>query len=131
MSKLRAEIKWSHRQKSNSAKLPLPNDLSNKIEPENEARHKTESEEIQNEDNTTTEDFDEEGTVKSDSLGEFSQFLNVWVVISAEETEELTSIEYEEDEEIFSLSVGDIIHPVIDSNAKWDILTLFNELPLP
>ncbi|RIB27831.1 hypothetical protein C2G38_2159583 [Gigaspora rosea] len=94
------------------------------------SRHKPKSEEIQNENNTETEDFNEEETVESDSLGEFSQFLNVWVVILAEKTKELMSIEYEEDEEISSLSVGDIIHPAIDSNAKWDIITLFNELPL-
>ncbi|KAF0433252.1 hypothetical protein F8M41_005106 [Gigaspora margarita] len=147
MSKLRAEIKWSHRQKSNSAKLPPPSfqtdiqqettsekdNLSNEIESESEARYEPEPEEIQNEDNTAIEDFNEE-TVESNSLGEFNQFLDVWVVISTKETEELTGIEYEEDEEISFLSVdsvGDIIHPAIDPNAKWNIITLFNELPLP
>ncbi|RIB15393.1 hypothetical protein C2G38_2192478, partial [Gigaspora rosea] len=96
------------------------------------ARHEPESEEIENEVNTATEGFDEE-TVESSSLEEFGQFLDVWVVISAEETEELTGID-DEDEEMSFLSVGsvgDIIHPAIDPNAKWDIITLFNELPLP
>ncbi|KAF0534962.1 hypothetical protein F8M41_009754 [Gigaspora margarita] len=147
MSKLRAEIKWSHRQESNSTKMPPPSfqtniqqettgekyEPPNEIEPESEARYEPESEEIENEDNTAIEDFNEEETVESSSLEEFSQFLDVWVVISAEETEELTVIE-EDDDEISSLSVGsvgDIIHPAINSNAKWDIITLFNELPLP
>ncbi|CAG8775906.1 4239_t:CDS:1, partial [Gigaspora rosea] len=97
------------------------------------ARHEPESEDIENEVNTATEGFDEEKTVESSSLEEFGQFLDVWVVISAEETEELTGID-DEDEEMSFLSVGsvgDIIHPAIDPNAKWDIITLFNELPLP
>ncbi|RIB15810.1 hypothetical protein C2G38_2039099 [Gigaspora rosea] len=147
MSKLRAEIKWSHRQESNSTKLPPPSfqtniqqettgendEPSNEIEPKSEARHEPESEEIENEVNTATEGFDEEETVESSSLEEFGQFLDVWVVISAEETEELTGID-DEDEEMSFLSVGsvgDIIHLAIDPNAKWDIITLFNELPLP
>ncbi|KAF0488371.1 hypothetical protein F8M41_022306 [Gigaspora margarita] len=144
MSKLRAEIKWSHQQESNSTKLPPPSfqtniqqettgendEPSNEIEPESEARNEPESEDIENEVNTAT---DEEETVESSPLEEFSQFLDVWVVISAEETEELTGIN-DEDEEMSFLSVGsvgDIIYPVIDPNAKWDIITLFNKLPLP
>ncbi|RIB03410.1 hypothetical protein C2G38_2049293 [Gigaspora rosea] len=115
---------------------------SNEIEPESEARHESESEEIENEANTATEGFNEEETVESNSLKEetvesssleeFSQFLDVWVVISAEETEELTGIDDEDEEMAFLLvgSVGDIIHPAIDPNAKWDIITLFSELPL-
>ncbi|KAF0532298.1 hypothetical protein F8M41_011341 [Gigaspora margarita] len=154
MSKLRANIKWSHRQESNSTKLPQPSfqtniqqettdkndEPSNEIEPESEARHESRSEEIENEANTATEGFNEEKTVESSSLEEetielssleeFSQFLDVWVVISAEETEELTGID-DEDNEMAFLSVGDIIHPAIDPNAKWNIITLFSKLLLP
>ncbi|CAG8646726.1 4123_t:CDS:1, partial [Gigaspora rosea] len=94
------------------------------------ARHEPESEDIENEVNTAT---DEEEAVESSLLEEFSQFLDVWVIISAEETKELTGIdnEYEEISFLSVGSVGDIIHPAIDPNAKWGIITLFNELPLP
>ncbi|RIB08569.1 hypothetical protein C2G38_2211342 [Gigaspora rosea] len=50
------------------------------------------------------------------------------VEISANETKELADIN--EEDEVFSLLVGDIIHLAVDSNAKWDRITLFNELPL-
>ncbi|CAG8451008.1 28638_t:CDS:2 [Dentiscutata erythropus] len=109
------------------------NELSNEIEPESEARCELESEEIEN--NVTIEDFNDEETVESNSLKEeFSQFLDVWVAILAEKIEESAGIDEDENEEIFSLlvgSVGDIIHPAIDPNTKWDIIMLFNELPLP
>ncbi|RIB14742.1 hypothetical protein C2G38_2194195 [Gigaspora rosea] len=128
MSKLRAEIKWGHRQESNSTKLPPPkitgenDEPSNEIEPKSEARHEPESKKIENEVNTATKGFDDEETIELSSLEEF-----------AEETKKLTGID-DEDEEMSFLSVGsvgDIIHPAIDSNAKWDIIMLFNELPLP
>ncbi|CAG8626420.1 4066_t:CDS:2, partial [Scutellospora calospora] len=64
------------------------------------------------------EDLDEEKIVDS----------NVWVEISADKTEEVMDTE-DEDEEI--LSVNAAIHPAVDSNAKWDLITLFNELELP
>ncbi|CAG8721904.1 10644_t:CDS:2, partial [Cetraspora pellucida] len=83
----------------------------------------------ENEDNTTNESFNDEEIADSNSLEEeFGQFLNVWVEISANETEELANID--DDDDLFSLSVGDTVHPAVDSNAKWDLITLFNELPL-
>ncbi|KAF0525055.1 hypothetical protein F8M41_014793 [Gigaspora margarita] len=137
MSKLRAEIKWSHRKESNSELLAPSfqesiqnqqevtneknNETSNETEPETESRLEPETESrlepeleiIENEDNIINENFNDEE-----------------VEISANETEELADIDEEEDE-IFSLPVGDIIHPAVDSNTKWDLITLFNELPLP
>ncbi|CAG8696525.1 12362_t:CDS:1, partial [Dentiscutata erythropus] len=53
----------------------------------------------------------------SNSLEEkFSQFLDIWVEISTNETEELADIDEEEKE--FSLLVDDIIHPAVDSSTK-------------
>ncbi|CAG8547469.1 12265_t:CDS:2 [Cetraspora pellucida] len=75
------------------------------------------------------EDLDEEKIVDSSFLEtEFSQFLDVWIEISADKTEEVMDIE-DENEEI--LSVNAAVHPAVDSNAKWDLITLFNELELP
>ncbi|KAF0446140.1 hypothetical protein F8M41_002972 [Gigaspora margarita] len=155
MSKLRAEIKWSHSKESNSELLAPSfqesiqnqqevtneknNETSNKtepetksrLEPETESRLEPELEIIENEDNIVNENFNDEEVVDSNSLEEeFSQFLDVWVEILANKTEKLADIDEEEDE-IFFLPVGDIIHPAVDSNAKWDLITLFNELPLP
>ncbi|CAG8752488.1 17278_t:CDS:1, partial [Cetraspora pellucida] len=56
------------------------------------------------------------------------QFLDVWVEISADETEEVMDIE-DEDEEI--LLVNAAVHLAVDSNAKWNLITLFNKLELP
>ncbi|KAF0524682.1 hypothetical protein F8M41_015060 [Gigaspora margarita] len=114
MSKLRAEIKWSHRKESNSELLAPSfqesiqnqqevtneknNETSNKTEPETELRLEPELEIIENEDNIVNENFNDEEVVE----------------ISANETEELADIDKEEDK-IFSLLVGDIIHPAVNS----------------
>ncbi|CAG8824760.1 18747_t:CDS:2, partial [Gigaspora rosea] len=59
---------------------------------------------------------------------EITENIDNIVEISANETKELADIN--EEDEVFSLLVGDIIHLAVDSNAKWDRITLFNELPL-
>ncbi|KAF0333054.1 hypothetical protein F8M41_017183 [Gigaspora margarita] len=123
MSKLIAKIKWTSNETEPETEL--------RLEPETESRLEPELEIIENEDNIVNENFNDEEAVDSNSLKEeFSQFLDVWVEISANETEELADID-EEEVKIFSLPVGDIIHPAVNSNAKWDLITLFNELPLP
>ncbi|CAG8584867.1 3022_t:CDS:2, partial [Dentiscutata erythropus] len=131
----RADITWSYRQELNSANLLPPiqnstqqettskedNELFNEIASKSEARHEPEFEKIENKDNAVIEDFNDEETVESNSLEEeFSQFLDVWVVISVEEIKESMSID-EDKEECFFLSVGlvdDIIYLVIDPNTK-------------
>ncbi|CAG8753523.1 21811_t:CDS:2, partial [Dentiscutata erythropus] len=128
MSKLRAEITWNHRKESNSIELLAPNfqesiqnqqEVTNEKnnEPSNETNPETESRlesKPENEDNIANENFNDEEIADSNSLEEeFSQFLDVWVEISANETKELADID--EEEEKFSLPVDDIIHPVVDS----------------
>ncbi|KAF0388092.1 hypothetical protein F8M41_011141 [Gigaspora margarita] len=148
MSKLRAEITWSHRQKLYFTELPSPNfheenaqDQVNKdnepreVEPEvesgNEPGIEPEPEEPEkaSDDYTLIEGFDEEEVIDSSSLvTEFGGFLDVWVKIITNETEELADTE-NENEEI--LGINDIVHPAVDSTAKWDLCTLFNDLELP
>ncbi|CAG8777065.1 2656_t:CDS:2, partial [Gigaspora rosea] len=71
-------------------------------------------------------DIQQETTSKKDNL---SNEIEPKIIL-AEKTEELTSIEYEEDKEIASLLVGNIIYPAIVPNAKYNLFILFNELPL-
>ncbi|RIB27557.1 hypothetical protein C2G38_2029251 [Gigaspora rosea] len=118
MSKLRAEMTWSHRQKLYFTEL-----LSPRTEPEPEEPEKA------SDDYTSTEGFDKEEMVDSSSLvSEFGGFLDIWVETITNETEELANTE-SEDEEI--LEINDTVYPAVDSNAKWDLSTLFNDLELP
>lgn len=147
MSKLRAEITWNHRQTSDFTELPsnfheentqdrisednVPHEVEHEVESENEPRIETEPEEPEktNDNCTSIEDFDEEEVVDSSSLEtEFGEFLDVWVEIITNETEELANTENEDEE---MLEINDIVHPAVDSNAKWDLSTLFNDLELP
>ncbi|KAF0544493.1 hypothetical protein F8M41_002822 [Gigaspora margarita] len=101
MSKLRAEIKWSHRKESNS-ELLVPsfqesiqnqqevtneknNETSNKTEPETESRLEPETESrlepeleiIENEDNIVNENFNDKEVIDSNSLEE--EFSHFWM----------------------------------------------------
>ncbi|CAG8672284.1 9849_t:CDS:2, partial [Ambispora gerdemannii] len=53
-----------------------------------------------------------------------------------DESPDLSSLEAdfgieEENGEMLSSEIGNIIHPAVDDNAKWDLNILFNELQLP
>ena len=74
---------------------------------------------------------DDESPDSSTLEANFGQFLDVWVEILVEETEEFMGIAEEENNKMSSLEIEDIIHPAVDSNTKWDLNTLFNELQLP
>ena len=149
MSKLRAAITWEHRRKLNSVELSPPGFLED-IEDQNqtninneenqeleETEEIQESNEIEQEsedfgDLTLNEDCDNDESPDSSSLeADFGQFLDVWVEILVKKTEEFTDIEEEENNKMFSSEIGNITHPAVDSNAKWDLDTLFNELELP
>jgi len=153
MSKLRATITWNHRQKSNSVELSPPgflenaNDQTNINNEENQeseedsdpekTKETEESGEIKQEseefvDLTLNQDCGDDESLDSSALeADFGQFLDVWVEILVEETEEFTGIEEEENGEMLSSEIGNITHPAVDPNAKWDLNTLFNELQLP
>ena len=143
MSKLRAAITWDHRRKLDASELFPPSFLRNAEEQTNidgeenqENQENEESGEIEEEpeesvDLTLNEDHDDDELPDVSSLeADFGQFLDVWVVILVEETDEFTDTE-EENGEMLSSEIEDIIHPAVDSNAKWDLNTLFNELQLP
>ncbi|CAG8787855.1 15097_t:CDS:2, partial [Dentiscutata erythropus] len=134
ISKLRAEITWNHQKESNSIEFLAPNfqesiqnqqevtneennEPFNETDPETESRLETKSRlktesrlepEPKNEDNMANENINNKEIADSNSLEE----------------------EFNEEKEEFSLLVDDIIHPAVDSSAKWDQITLFNELPL-
>jgi len=64
------------------------------------------------------EDHDDDKLPDASSLeADFGQFLDVWVEILVEETDEFTDTE-EENGEMLSLEIENIIHSVVDSNAK-------------
>lgn len=150
MSKLRAAITWDHRRKSDSIELSPPDLEANAEDQTNinreelqEIQENEESGETEAEPRETVETVD--FTLNDDDLGHdgddevldlssleanFGKFLDIQVEILVEETEDVTDIE-EENGEMLSLEVGDIIHPAVDANAKWDLNTLFNELELP
>ena len=143
MSKLRAAITWDHQQKSDSVELSPP-DLEENVDDQTninseetqDIQENEESGEIEADPEETIDltlnnnDFDEDEVPDSSSLeANFGEFLDVWVEILVEETEEFTGIEEENEEELSEIE--DIIHPAVDPNAKWDLNTLFNELSLP
>ena len=141
MSKLRAAITWEHLQKSNSVELFPPSFLEENIEDQINVEHKefeefdeefceVESESEEFEELISNKDFDNKLPDSNSLETEFNQFLDVWVEISVRETEESTDID-EEDDEMISSAIEDIVHPAVDSNAKWNLNLLFNELQLP
>ncbi|CAG8552195.1 21221_t:CDS:1, partial [Racocetra persica] len=97
------------------------NKSSNKIESENKTKYKFKPAKIENKNNIAIKDFNDKKTVESNFLEEFSQLLDIWIVISAKKTKVLANIEAEEDNKEISLLVGlvgNIIYLAIDSKAK-------------
>ncbi|KAF0511329.1 hypothetical protein F8M41_018278 [Gigaspora margarita] len=100
MCKLKAAITWEHSRRSNPIEL-FPHSFHDFAE--------------------KNEELSEEPKELSEELEE----LNVWVDISTSEIEEITQI-YEDEDEMLTSEVEDIDHPALDSKAKWDLRTLFN-----
>jgi hypothetical protein len=121
MSKLRADITWKHRMNTDSPIITPLNIITN-IEEENNNNEKEVEENLEINEESLIEDSEEEED--NDLEGEFSKYLQGWSEMLEEET-----YEFEENEnEIVHIKINDILHPAIDSNAKWKLSSLFKEL---
>ena len=123
MSKLRADITWKHRINSNlpvSTPIKIINDIE---EEDNENDDNIEIEE-NIEKNLEEEEEDENLADLEEELGDY---LQGWSEMLEEET-----YEFEENEnEIVHIEINNILHPAIDSNAKWKLDSLFKKLQFP
>ncbi len=141
MSKLRADITYSHQLQTN---ISLPN-AQTIISDVNFSRYNEIEEEIltntknnENLQETTTplndqiEELDEETEIITNLEEEFRIYLQGWADILEEEKKAFNNKEFDEiEEENISLELEDIIHPAINTNAKWELVSLFKELDLP
>ena len=141
MSKLRADITYSHQLQTN---ILLPN-AQTIISDVNFSRYNEIEEEIltntknnENLQETTTplndqiEKLDEETEIITNLEEEFRIYLQEWADILEEEKKAFNNEEFDEiEEENISLELEDIIHPAINTNAKWELVSLFKELDLP
>ncbi|PKY61299.1 hypothetical protein RhiirA4_449822 [Rhizophagus irregularis] len=140
MSKLRADITWKYRVKSNSS-IPTPlsiitdvkmNNDENSNENSNENSHESPNENPNENSNDLEESDNEEIDLShlTDLEKEFGNYLQGWAEMLEEET---LKFQNEEDEinEVNEITVSDVTHPAVDTNAKWDLNSLFKELELP
>ncbi|CAB4446996.1 unnamed protein product [Rhizophagus irregularis] len=140
MSKLRADITWKYRVKSNSS-IPTPlsiitdvemNNDENSNENSNENSHESPNENPNKNSNDLEESDNEEIDLShlTDLEKEFGNYLQGWAEMLEEET---LKFQNEEDEinEVNKITVSDVTHPAVDTNAKWDLNSLFKELELP
>ncbi|CAG8740577.1 20084_t:CDS:2 [Dentiscutata erythropus] len=101
MSKLRAEITWNHHRKSDFTELP-----------------------------PTFHEVNVQDLTKLEEPGESKNTSDDFASIEELDKEEIKMMDTEDKDEKI-LSVHDVVHPAVDSNAKWDLITLFNEIELP
>ena len=136
MSKLRADITYSHRLQSN---ISLPTVQTIISEVESFKHNKITQEETENE-NTNSSDnsqiieneLNEETEVFVDSEEDFGNYLQGWADMLEEEKKGFDNENFEEisENDVF-LELENITHPAIDINAKWELASLFKELDLP
>ena len=75
-------------------------------------------------DSSNEEEEEKEEEEVEDLEKEFNNYLQGWSEMLEEET-----YEFEDNEdEIVAITVDNILHPAIDSNAKWKLNSLFKEL---
>ncbi|RIB05417.1 hypothetical protein C2G38_2253823 [Gigaspora rosea] len=107
ISKLRAEITWNHH-----------NELCEiELESGNKSRIETESEEL--------EEPEEHEEPEESEKSQKNLRMQVTILIL------LKNLMDTEDEDKKILSVYDVVHPAVNSNAEWDLIILFNEIELP
>ncbi|CAG8826673.1 5683_t:CDS:1, partial [Gigaspora margarita] len=128
--KLKAAITWEHLRRSNPIELFLSSfhDFTeNNKELSKEPKELSEELEELSEESDEFADPDIENYKASEltPLEEFRQFLDIWVDILTSEIEEITQI-YEDKNEMLTSEIEDIDHLALDSKAKWDLRTLFN-----
>ena len=139
MSKLRADITWRHRTNFNSF-IQTPFNIVNDIEEINYINNKEIEKNVENieeegleEENLENEEEEEETDI-FELEKEFGNYLQGWAEMLEEETFKFQNEEYEIDEmdkSDISAVTNNIIHPAIDSNAKWQLDLLFKDLKFP
>jgi len=125
MSKLRADIIYSHRLNSNvTSDFTISDtninitDISNLMEKSNEILVEKNNEIL------IEEDSDDDETDQINIENEFGEYLQGWTDMLNEE--KLANEDDDSDD-----TVNNIIHPAVDINAKWMLETLFkNDLNL-
>ena len=136
MSKLRADITWKHRVKSNSS-IPTPlsiitdvemNNDENSNENSNENSHESPNENPNENSNDLEESDNEEIELShlTDLEKEFGNYLQGWAEMLEEETLRFQSNEEDDKiDELNEIAVNNIIYLAIDPNVKWNLDTLF------
>ena len=126
MSKLRAEITYSHRLNSdtnleNTFNININESLINQNRENNVTIPMEDNQEIPME-----EELDND--INQPNLeNEFSEYLQDWVDMLKEEELALDENEFEN-----NTIVDDVTHPAHDNDAKWELITLFKDnLKLP
>ena len=128
MSKLRADITYSHHLNTNTRfenTLNINELLINKNKEDNVTNTSMPKE---NDHEDLMEEELDDNTNQLNLENEFSEYLQDWVDMLKEE-ELAINDENEFDEDHI---INDITYPAIDDNAKWELITLFkNDLELP
>jgi len=136
MSKLRADITWKHRVNSNiNISLPLKiledineDNIEENLNDYNETEKNAENEKnLNNEEKEDDEEDEEEEEDLTNLEGELGNYLQGWAEMLEEESLKFQNEEFETNE----LNVDSITHPAINSNAKWQLESLFKELEFP
>ena len=136
MSKLRADITWKHRVNSNiNISLPLKilenineDNIEENLNDYNEAEKNAENEKnLNNEEKEDDEEDEEEEEDLTNLEGELGNYLQEWAEMLEEKSLKFQNEEFETNE----LNVDSITHPAINSNAKWQLESLFKELEFP
>ena len=136
MSKLRADITWKHCVNSNiNISLPLKiledineDNIEENLNDYNETEKNAENEKnLNNEEKEDDEEDEEEEEDLTNLEGELGNYLQGWAEMLEEESLKFQNEEFETNE----LNVDSITHPAINSNAKWQLESLFKELEFP
>jgi len=130
MSKLRADITYSHCLNSNITSnftILETNSILDANRKNNIANTDTDTLMVEDNEIITEEDSDDE-TDQINIGDEFGEYLQGWTDMLKEE--ELANYDDDSDD-ILNSTIDDIIHPAVDTNAKWVLSTLFkNDLDL-
>ena len=124
MSKLRADITWKHRINSNLP-VPTPIKIINDIEEEDNENDDNIEIEENIEKNLEEEEEDENLADLEEELGDY---LQGWSEMLEEENVRFQNDDYEIDELDLDTNTIEIIHPAINSDAKWKLESLFKDL---
>jgi len=147
MSKLRADITYSHRLNSNiTSEFNISDDINidelftnkenNRTDTANNSKEKNNEILIEEDEEENDDDDDEDNETDQINIeNEFGEYLQGWADMLKEEElanyeDDLNDEDNSSDDE--NIIVNNIIHPAIDTNAKWILETLLKDnLNLP